>query len=54
MESIYKSEEGERHILNQCRHLLERWLVPNEQFSVPACEGESYIINGIVNAGWSD
>jgi len=44
MESIYRSAEGERLVLNQYRHLLKRWPVPNEHIRLSTCEGETFII----------
>lgn len=44
MESIFKTAEGERLILDQYRHLLDRWPVANEHLKIPTREGETFVI----------
>jgi len=42
--SIYRSEEGARAVEARYRELLAQWPVPNRQFHVPTCQGETFVV----------
>jgi pimeloyl-ACP methyl ester carboxylesterase len=44
MSAIYKSEAGRRAIEARYREFLNRWPVPNTQFSVKTREGDTFIV----------
>lgn len=44
MSQYYKSQEGERMVLERYRAFLKYWPVPNEQLRVPTREGETFVI----------
>jgi pimeloyl-ACP methyl ester carboxylesterase len=42
--AIYKSEDGERLVLERYREFLKYWPVPHEQRRVPTTQGETFVI----------
>ena len=41
MAALYTAEAGERLVLDQSRHFLEKSPPPDEQIRLPTCEGET-------------
>ncbi|MFD0886507.1 alpha/beta fold hydrolase [Streptosporangium algeriense] len=44
MTTIYKSEAGERELLDHYRQALDAWPVPAERVHVPTREGETFVL----------
>lgn len=44
MTTIYKSETGERELLDHYRQVLDAWPVPAEHVRVPTREGETFVL----------
>ncbi len=44
MSAIWKTEEGGRAVLERYRAFLAQWPKPNEQFTVPTREGDTFVV----------
>lgn len=44
MSGIYRSDAGERAVLERYKIILSRWPVANEQLRIPTCQGETFVI----------